>query len=447
MSSRNRCVRWCLLALAAFLVHPVFAAGVDCGRTHDPVARTICAYPKILALDSRLSSAYAAALVRNPSHANDLKQDEVNWLGERNREMWWLLASQRKFPLLPSDLETTLANFYQLRIAFLHDIDNPAVTRGMPVAQRLLHSAATLPAHATDTLKALETASTVVLPKEREEQDPGRTITMLAAPPDAALQDALNRFRPYPYRLVYLPSVGLGGAFTVEGTAFCQYWVVFEKQGNVTVPVSGFGGGLLDGCMRDGGSTGYLALIDGYPVALNVTNDPSFPNVTDFQWQRWLGGSKWGPTRRIRFRYSYSLKLSSMNYCPKTSPACPVTAGVALSTAQRYMRNALALASLTGETGPEQTRFEQMLRLAPHRTDWGYCWYPVWFLTRLEGKIAIGGITESHIGCHPAGSSLDVAFWGTRNNETQWWFADDTIDFDRQELLFAALLPPSNRSR
>jgi len=333
-----------------------------------------------------------------------------------------------------------------LRIAFLHDIDNSAVTRGMPIAQRLLRSAATLPARATDTLKALETASTVVLPKERNAPDPGRTITMLAAPPDAALQDALDRFRPYPYRLVYLPSVGLGGAFNVEGTADCQYWVVFEKQGNETVPVSGFGGGLLDGCMRDGGSTGYLALIDGYPVALNVTNDPSFSNVTDFQWQRWLGGSKWGPTKRIRFRYSYSLRLLSTDYCPKTLPECTVTAGVALSTAQRYMRDALALANLTGGTGPEQTRFKQMLRLAPHRTDWAFCAYPVWFPTRLEGKIAIGGITESHVGCHPAGSSLDVALWGTRSNGTQWWFADNTIDVDRQELLFAALVPPSNRS-
>ena len=447
MSSRKRCVRWCVLAIAAFLVHPVFAAGVDCSRTHDPVARTICAYPKILALDSRLSSAYATALVRDPSHANDLKQDEVNWLGERNREMWWLLASQRKFPSLPSDLETRLANFYQLRIAFLHDIDNPAVTRGMPIAQRLLHSAATLPARATDTLKALETAGTVVLPKERSAPDPGRAITLLAAPPDAALQAALNRFRPYPYSLVYLPSVGLGGAFTVEGTAFCQYWVVFEKQGTVTVPVSGPDGGPLDGCMRDGGSTGYLALIDGYPVALNVTNDPSFPNVTDFQWRRWLGGSKWGPTRRIRFRYSYSLKLSSMDYCPKTSPGCTATAGAALSTARRYMRDALTLANHTGETGPDQTRFKHMLRLAPHRKGWGYCWYPVWFPTRLEGKLAIGGITESHIGCHPVGSSLDVALWGTRSNGTQWWFADHTIDVDRQALLFAALVPSSNRSR
>ena len=448
MSSRKRCVRWFLLAIAALLVHPVFAAGVDCNRTHDPAARTICAYPKILALDSRLSSVYAAALMRDPSHANALKQDEVNWLGERNRQMWWLRARRRKFPSLPGNLETSLANFYQLRIAFVKDIDNPAVTRGMPIAQRLLRSAATLPAHATDPIKALEAAGVIILPKERSAPNPEPTISMLAAPPDAALRAALNRLGPYyGYTIVYLPSAGLGGAFNVGGTADCQYWVVFEKQGNVTVPINGIGSGLLDGCMRDGGSTGYLALIDGYPVALNVTNDPSFPNVTDFQWQRWLGGGKWGPTRRIRFRYGYSLKLSSMNYCPKTSPECTATAGVALSTAQRYMLDALALANLPGVSETEKTRFKHMLRLAPHRQDWAFCAYPVWFQTRLDGKIAIGGITESHIGCHPWRSALEVAFWGTRSNGTQWWFTDNTIDVDRQKLLFAALVLPSDKSR
>lgn len=445
MSSQKRRVRWSLLAIAAFLVYPVSAAGVDCSRTHDPVARTICANPKISALDSQLSVAYAAALVRDSSHANDLKLDEINWLGERNQEMWGLLASQREFPLLPNGLEATLAKFYQLRIAFLHDIDNAAVTRGMPIAQRVLHAAATLPARATDPLKALEAAGLVVLPEEAQSaSSPERAIATLAAPPDAALQAALDRFRPYPGTVVYLPSVGLGGAFYIEGTAYCQYWVVFEKQGNATVPVSGPAGGLLGGCIRDGGSTGYLALIHGHPVALDVTNDTSFPNITDFQWQRWLGGSTWGPARRIRFRYDYSLKSSSENFCSKTSPACTLIEGVALGTAQRYMRDALALANPAGETGAKKARFRQLLQRAPHRKEWGYCWYPLWFSTRLKGKLTIGGITQSHIGCHPV-SSLDVAFWGTRNHGTQWWHADSTIDVDRGKLLLAALMPPFNR--
>ncbi len=403
-------------------------------------------------MDSQLTVAYEAALARDPSHANDVKQDEVDWLGERDREMWSLLESQRKFPSLPSELEAGLAYSYRLRIAFLNDIDNPDATRGMPVAQSLLKAAATLPARETNTLGvlgALEFAGTLVLPNEQSASDPKHAIALLAAPPDAALRAALNpsRMGPGEYTLAYLPSVGLGGVFTVEGTADCQYWVVFEKRDDATVPVRGLGGSLLGGCMRDGGSTGYLALIGGHPVALNVTNDPSLPNVTDFQWQRWLGGNKWGPARRIRFSYGYRLKPSSMNQCPKSSPRCAITAGIALSVAQRYMRDALALANPVGETRPEQTRFKQMLRQAPHRPGWGFCWNPVWFPTRLEGRIAIGGITESHIGCHPAGRSLDVAFWGIRSNGTQWWFADHTIDIERQKLLAAALVPPSKIRR
>ncbi len=442
MSFRKRHVRLYVLAIAALLVHPVFAAGIDCGRIHDPAARVICAYPKLLALDSQLDAAYAAALVRDASHANDLKQDESDWLGERDREIGWLLENRREFPLLPDDLEATLAHFYRLRIAFLHDIDNPAVARGMPIAQSLLHAAAMLPAHATDPLQALATAGAIVLPKERTVLSPERAIARLAAPPDAALQAALGRFGSvYSHSVVYLPSVGLGGAFIVEGTAYCQYWVVFRKQGNATVPVSP-GGGLLGGCIRDGGTTGYLALIDGHPVALNVTNDTSFPNITDFEWQRWLGGSKWGPTRHISFRYGYSLKLSSENSCPRTAPGCALIEGIALSTAQRYMRDALALANPAGETNLQEARFKQLLQRAPHRKDWGFCWYPVWFPIPLQGKLAIGGITQSHIGCHPDGSSLDVAFWGTRRRETRWWHTDSTIDVERRKLLFAALVPP-----
>ena len=448
--SRQFRLRWWLLAFAALLVRPVFAAGVDCGRPRDPVAQMICAHPKILALDSQLSSAYAEALARDPSHANDLKQDEVNWLGERNREMWWLLASKRQFPLVPSDLETELAHVYQLRIAFLRDIDNPDATRGMPIAQSLLKAAATLPARATDPLQALEATGTVVLLKGQYAADPERAIAEMAAPPDAALRSALGGFgHLYEFTVAYFPSMGFGGAFNVEGSAYCQYWVVFEKRGDATVPVSGAGGGLLDGCMRDGGLTGYLALLDGYPVALQVTNDPSFPNLTDFQWRRWLGGNKWGPARRIRFRYAYRLKLSSLDsdFCAGTSPVCAASASasVALSTARHYMRNPFTLANPADETGAQRARFRHLLRLAPHRKEWGYCWYPVWFSARSGGKLAIGGITQSHIGCHPAGNSLDVAFWETRDHGTQWRHADRIIDIVRKNLLFAAPIPPSNR--
>ena len=445
MRSRKIRVRWYLPAMAALLAHPVFAASVDCTQTSDPVARTICAYPKLLALDSQLAVAYAAARVRDPSRAAALKQDEVNWLGERDRAIWYQLASQRQYPSLPSDLEAGLAKVYRLRIAFLNDLDNPRATRGMTIAQILLHAAAMLPARATDPRQALEATGTLVFPKEPYAADPERSITKMAAPPDAALRAALDRYGPlYEGRTVaYFPSMGFGGAFNVAGTAVCQSWVLFEKHGNVTVPLSG-GRFFWGRCIRDGGSTGYLALIDGHPVALKVTNYQSSPNITDFQWRRWLGGSKWGPARRIRFRYSYRLEFSSMDVCPKASRDCAATKGPALIAAQRYMRHALALGNPAGETEAQKVRFTQLLQRAPNRKGWGFCFFPVWFPARFKGQLAIGGITQSHIGCHPAGSALDVAFWGTRNHGTQWWHADQIIDVDRKALLFAALMPPSN---
>ncbi len=416
-------------------------------------------------MDSQLSSEYAAALARDPSHAEELRQDEINWLGERNRKMWWLLAGQREFPSLPSDLTTSLARFYQLRIAFLRNVDNPAATHGAPFAQALLESAAALPRSATNPLKGLQAAGIVVLAKEYEASDVERTITKLAAPPNAALRAALERFRPSPYTVEYLPSVGLGGAFVVQGTADCQYWVLFQKRSDAAVLVSD--GTSLGGCMRDDGATGYLALIDGHPIALTVTNDPAYWNVTDFQWQYW-GGNRWGPERRVRFRYAYSVKSGKQIYCPSASPQCtssmfmnialnkPVhcagtsrlcasTRAIALSVAKRYLRNAVALAYPVDESEAERTGFKHILELAPNRTDWANCVTPVWFPVHLDDKLTVGGITQSHLGCHPGGTYLEVGFWGTRSNGRQWWFVDNTVDVGRDGLLSAAIVPPSNK--
>lgn len=431
---------------AAFLAFPVSASGIDCSQPHDPTVRTICAHPKVLALDAQLSSEYTAALARDPSHATELQQDEINWLGERNRDMWWLLASHREFPSLPSNLETGLAKFYRLRIAFLHDIANPAATRHMPIAQKLLESLATLPSSATDPLEALQSAGIVVLAKEHDATDVEHTIATLAAPPNAALREALDHFTPYTYTVEYLPSAGLGGAFNIEGTAYCQYWVIFEKQGDATVPVSVGKGNSLGGCMRDAGSTGYIALINGHPVELTVTNDPYFWNITDFQWRQWLGAGKWGPERRIRLRYGYILKSEKKVYCPSRAPECISTPTIALNTARHYMSNALTLDSLGDEMTPERARTRQMLNLAPDHKSWGNCMYPVWFTAHLDGKLAVGGITESHFACHPNGNSLDVGLWGMQSNEVTWWFADNTVDVERQGLLSAAVIPPQKSS-
>jgi uncharacterized protein len=463
MESRKLRICWPLALAAAFLASPAFAARIDCSRAPDPAIRTICAHPNILSLDDRVSSAYSAALARNPSRADDLRQDEINWLGERNREIGWLPGDDLDSAPLSGTAEATLAHFYQLRIAFLRNIDNPAATQDAPLARALLESVAALSPGATDPLEALRSAGIVVVADERNASDAEHTIDTLAAPPDAALHAELAPFRSYPYTVEYLPSAGLGGAFTVQGTGDCQSWVLFEKRADATVPVRGSGS--LGGCTRDQGATGYLALIRGHPAVLTVTDDPAFRNVTDLQWQEWLGGDKWGPETRIRLRYGYSLEPDRQMYCKSPSaqctssmsaalngPArcpddfhqCALITTVALGAAKQYLRNALGLAARSGGPASEQARFTALLRLAPGRKDWASCANPVWFPVHLGGKLALGGITESHLGCHPGGGALDVGVWATTGRGArQWWFVDETIKVARQRLLAASVVPPA----
>lgn len=438
MNVRASMIRWSLFALATLWACPALADHIDC-KVHDPVAQAICTHPKLMALDRQLSVAYVAALARDPAQANDLKHDEIRWLGDRNREMWWSAAASRKFPSLPGDLDNDLAPFYRLRIAFLDNVDNPGAIRGRPIATRLLAAAKALPAAAPDALEALAATGVVVVPRPHADASVIREISTLAAAPDLKLRKALQDFDGAPFTVVYLPQAGLGGAFTIEGTADCQHWVVFRKQGDATVPVGGHVPELGGACTRDGGSTGYLALVDGYPVAINVTVPPSFPNVTDLQWRRWLGGDTWSAPSRIRLRYGYTLKLYDKNYCPSAAPECAQTPTLALRAARRYLNNPWKLErQATAVAG-----FRQMQARAPGLDNWAGCAYPVWFATRLDGKPVVAGISESLVGCHPGGGFLAVGFWGLRNDGQRWWSADDTVLSGRTRLLAAAVIPPN----
>lgn len=446
VGAQNRLIRGLVLALATFLVFPALAAGVDCNQIRDPFEQALCVSPRLSKLDSQLSAAYAAALARDPWRAAELKRDEIEWNGERNRKMWWLLAARHEFPSLPDNVDNELANFYQLRIAFLHNLDSPAATHDLPLARKLLASAPKPQPGEGDALKAWQSMGTMVLPKQHgaDATSVYRVISTLAAPPSPQLRAALEGLGGPEFTVVYLPSAGLGGAFTIEGTADCQYWVLFEKRGDAAVPLRGGVGELSGaGCTRDGGSTGYLALIDGQPVALDVTNYPAFPDVTDLQWRRWLGGNRWAPPTRIRLRYGYTLEVDGKIYCPDAVPQCASTPAVALTAARHYLHDAFDLASLGRSTPKERTRFHHMQALAPGHADWASCASPVWFAARVGGKLAVGGISEAHVGCHPGGGFLEVGFWGADSASKPWWFADDAIVAHRDRLLFAALIPPS----
>jgi len=61
----------------------------------------------------------------------------------------------------------------------------------------------------------------------------------------------------------------------------------------------------------------------------------------------------------------------------------------------------------------------------------------------IADKLALGGITEPHLACHPDGGALDVGFWATGRNARQWWFVDDAVEVTRRKLLTAAVVPPT----
>lgn len=476
MCTRAPCSCRLLVIVAMLFAAPALAAGVDCYQATDPIAEILCAHPSLLRLDSQLSSAYEGALARNPSHTADMRRDEIAWLGERNRQISWALAEHVKFPSLPNDVVSSIARVYQHRIAFLQNVGNPSATQGLPLARAIL---AAVPAGATnagDLLKALRSAGIVMLAKDSHIQSntPGvlaqpasvtsrvdSAIAAMAASPTAALRTALAKWQTpnsAPYSDVYyLPHVGLGGTYTIEGTADCQYWVLFEKRGNVTVPVRAPMGLLTGGCTRDGGSTGYLALIDGHAVALNVTNDPAFMSTADLQWRRWIGGNQWGPTVDVRFRYAVSYKRGGNEaYCPRAAFECvmPTALGgvqrgalkqpqsiaeIAWNAAQRYIRDPLVWSQVHAA---DKAGFQNLLDHAPGRTTWADCTYATWFPARLNGQLVIGGISELHLACHPVGPGLTIGIWGRQNGGKGWWFAGSTVSATRGALLSAAVVPP-----
>jgi len=308
----------------------------------------------------------------------------------------------------------------------------------------LLRAVASLPPGATGPLEALQAAGHIVLAERQVTQDPVAAITRRVAPPDAALQRELSDLKngsvDPDYTLSYLPTAGLGAVLKISGSSQFQSWVLFQKRGSVTVPVSDPSSGLLDGCIRDCGSTGYLALIEGKPAALEVFDDLSHFNTTDLQWQQWLGGSQWGPAQRIRLRYAYDLDVSDTNSGNLPEPTRAKAERLALDAARRYMRDALALANSARRSGIDRARFESLLQNVPSREEWSMYGEPVWFPLQWNGAMALGGITLSHSGSHPNGPALDVLIWGAEKNEEWIW----SIDVERRLPLLAALIPPNN---
>lgn len=72
------------IAAGFCLAFPAFAASFDCTKAASPVEYFICGSPEISRLDDDLMQAYRAAL-REPSREAALRQEQRQWLQERNR--------------------------------------------------------------------------------------------------------------------------------------------------------------------------------------------------------------------------------------------------------------------------------------------------------------------------------------------------------------------------
>lgn len=446
MRSRDLRLRWLLSAILAFSVSPVIAAGIDCHKVaDDPVATALCKHPKLLELDAQLSVAYAQALARNPSRAAEVREDEINWLGDRNRTMWSILEPDPDwgFPARPSELDRSVAHMYELRMAFLRNLGDPNATRDDPTAQKLLTLANTSLERAGDTAQALESAGLLVLPKAHQTDRAGvaKMIARLAAPPTATLRASLKNLGSDAVVVEYLPAAGIGGAYAIEGTALCQDWVLFEKRGNTTVRRKESQVEASVGCMQDGGSTEYPALLDHQPVMLAITYANDVAYQMDLEWQRWLSGDRWGPLLRLRFRHGYTVSQSPLNYCEGAPARCAETASTALDVTRRYLRNPWTLPQVATLTATAQAQFQRMMKDAPKRKYFGAI-APAWFPVHLKTGLAVGGIDYMHMGSHIYTGTFDVGFWGRSGGAGPWWVVDQYPVLNPGHLLAAAMIPP-----
>lgn len=438
-----------LLAGAAIACQPAMAGGLDCGHVAgDAAATIICAHPKLLKLDNELSRAYARALARNPASAADLKEDQRNWLGERDRAMYSTVTPDpdSHFPPDPRDLDRTLSRLYLVRIAYLQNLDNPAAAHGDPVTAKVIAFLRQWPAGNTDIEKALESAGLLVLGKsvDTDAAHAGKTIAELAAPPDRNLQAGLKNLHSVmegPLRTVeYLPAAGFGGVFSVDGSALCQNWVLFERDGAVTAPREDSDVEGSEGCERDGDATVHPALLAGQPVMLVVAYDQTNPNRATLAWQRWLHG-QWGPVVRVRVRYQY-LAPSIGNRCQGTPARCAETAAMAVNFVRRYLADPWMLPAGDKLDGNGRAQFQRMLQTAPQRKeDWADA--RAWLLTHLKSQSVLVGINNGHEGAHITYGAFDVGFWGDHGGKGSWWFVDQNVAVNTGRVLGAAVTLPA----
>lgn len=337
------------------LSSPAFASSFDCSHAGDVVEKTLCASPELARLDSELEKVFASALARDPQRAAALRNDEADWLAERDDHAWQLLADSTMAPQAPEEL----ARLYRQRIEFVRNVHGSDSAGTSPVLAALLATVTRLSANTTDVIKALQVQGAIVLPQQRTFDSPDKVIAALPAPPDPALRKALKQYTGVAnFTLAYLPSVHLGGVFNVEGTAECMYWDMFDVRADGSVRID-----------RPHGSTGWcwntqgnIALVNGLPIAISETSGILSQEV-DLEWQRWQN-TKWGALRWVRIRFDRVLNVGFAGCASGVD--CAAARQLALRYARLYDRRPLpsTLLHVATLTPIERSHFLRMLAFA-----------------------------------------------------------------------------------
>lgn len=437
-------------------------AGIDCVRAADPVDRMMCADPALRRLDARLSAAYAGALQRDAAHAAALRQDERDWLGERNDLAWGELAANRVFAHAGAsrtyqvDVPKALAGLYQNRIVFLTHVARPADVRGRPVAAILLAQIASVEPEGQGVLHALESAGVADAPKETD-GTLAQVSAALPAPPDPELRKSLSGFITDNWTFEYLPAQRIGLLYTIQGTGDCEDWVVVAPRGGRTVGIHrGANGGLLPRdvlpCARDDGTLVSIAAVNGSAILVAETDGIGVPRV-DLRWRRRVG-ERWAPEVDLALRFNR--RVADPPKCADVKALRCTLAPIAVDSLRHYLRDPWSLLHAARLTTAEQARvggLEKQVQdeLAARRHGvYSHSGYvngdgaeAIWFPVRLGDEVAVGRIAPAHEGAHPVGA-WSVRFWGTWQHRwavalPTWWPLGTVSD----TLLTAAVLSPA----
>src|SRR5215469_4252587 len=96
--------------LAVVAAGPALSQSIECAKARSAIERAICASPDLLAHDRLIAEAYAGALARDSSRADEIRQSQRQWLNERTATCG---------PASTKDLQNCLARSYRSRLSAL----------------------------------------------------------------------------------------------------------------------------------------------------------------------------------------------------------------------------------------------------------------------------------------------------------------------------------------